>query len=298
MELLTQNLPSGIQYPFASIHIMPMKFAEILEYLENVPDRKKNPIENYYFNYCLVKDEDPNVDNLLLCDMEYVVFMKKALTIAENLQFNSECNCPRCGAKLSYNISLAGVEWNHLSDDVKGGLLISFGGSMQKVRMPKVSEFMEVFKKYRRYKKVTDMRIIKLIALFEQSMMYLQKVENEVTSATYKDISALFMLESLFYNFIKPKTLFCSDCAKMYVPTDLEIWESKEIHGIKQDDDLPQDLYEEIQAKHGGVDIGLETIVSDFFRDLCQNNRLTIEEVLPGEVREVEQSGDPDPDIY
>lgn len=286
MELLTQNLPSGAHYPFTSIKITPLKFAQILEYLENVPDAKKNPIEHYYFQYCLVKDEDPNVNELYLIDMEYVIYMKKALTISENLQYRSECNCPRCGNTLRYNISLAGVEWNHMDEEALQGFQVEFGGTMQPVRMPKVSEFFEIFKKYRMYKKLSDMRIIKLIALFEQSMMYLQRVENQVINATYKDISVLFMLDSIFYNFVKPKTLHCDECAKMYQPTEMEIFEAKEKLGIKPEDELPEDVLYSIKYNHGGVEIGMETLVSEFFRDITVNNRITPEEVLSREVRE------------
>lgn len=286
MELLTQNLPSGESYSFPSIHLEPMKFSEILEYLENVPDNKKNPVEHYYFNYCLVKDEDPNIDNLLLIDMEYAIYMKKAMTISDNLTFNSRCNCPNCGEPLHYEVSLAGIEWNHMDTEARNGLSIMFAGSMQNVRMPKVSEFMDIFKKYRLYKKVSDMRIIKLIALFEQSMMYLQRIETQVINATYKDISALFMLDSIYYNFVKPKQLICNKCAMIYQPTDAEIYDEKVQNNIKPEDELPDELMQEIKSKHGRVDIGMETLVSEFFRDISDNNRLTSEEILSREVRQ------------
>lgn len=286
MELLTQRLPSGYHYDFASIRIMPMTFAQILEYLENVPDQKKNPIEHYYFDYCLIKDDDPNIDNLLLIDMEYVIYMKKAITISENLIFNSECECPRCGEKLEYQVSLANIQWNHMDTEALNGLSIKFGNSMQIVRMPTVREFMDIFRKYRAYKKVSDMRIIKLIALFEQSQMYLQRVEHDVVNAKYKDISVLFMLDSIYYNFIKPKVLVCRKCIEMYRPTDAELYNARLKYGLKEDEDIPEYIINEIKEKHGGVNIGMETIVSNFFRDISTNNQLTAEEILPREIRE------------
>jgi len=286
MELLTQNLPSGQHYPFASIRINPLNFAQILEYLENVPDMKKNPIEHYYFQYCLVKDEDPNINELLLIDMEYVIYMKKALTIAENLEYKSECKCPRCGNTLRYHVSLAGIEWTHMDEEARNGFQVNFGGMVQPVRMPKVSEFFEIFKKYRMYKKLSDIRIIKLIALFEQSMMYLQKVENQVINSVYKDVSVLFMLDNVFYNFVKPKVLHCEECSKMYEPTQMEIFEAKQSYGIKPEDELPEDLLYQIKYNHGGVEIGMETLVSEFFRDITVNNGITSEEILPREIHE------------
>jgi hypothetical protein len=263
-----------------------MTFAQVLEYLENVPDDKKNPIERYYFDYCIVKDEDPNVDSLLLIDMEYVIYMKKALTVAENLEYNSEIECPRCGEHLHYHVSLAGIEWNHMDSQALMGLDIMFGGQMMTVRMPTVMEFMEVFKKYRLYKKVTDMRIIKLISLFEQSGMYLQKIETMVVNATYKDVAALFMLDGIYFNFVKPMHLTCSKCVEMYQPTDREIFDAKAKNNIKPEDDLPEELMYQLKLEHGGIEIGLEDVVSSFFRDINENNSLTPEEIIPRKVRE------------
>ena len=140
-----------------------MTFGQILEYLENCPDEKKSPVEKYYFDYCLIKDDDMNINNLFLIDMEYVIYFKKALTIAEDLSYDSSTPCPKCGAPLNYHVSLAGIQWNHMQPELYEGITVTFGGGAHKVRMPRVNEFFDVFKKYRVYKKITDMKIIKMI---------------------------------------------------------------------------------------------------------------------------------------
>lgn len=283
-EILTQDLPSGSHYPFPSISITPMKFGQILEYNEMVPDKKKNPIENYYFNYCLIKDDDPNIGQLYLNDMEYVLYMKKGITIADNLEYSSSYKCPRCGNVIPYRVSLSGVHWTKMDPEILGGLTITFNGSQFYVRLPRVDEFMNIFANYRLYKKVTDMRIIKLIALFEQSQMYLQRVENMVVNATHKDIATLIMLEQLYYDFIDPIELHCDQCSKMYIPTEQEIWNAKQQLGLKEEDELPMTEIEKIKNSHGGIAIGLEDLVAEFFRDLIENNRPSQDEVKPGKV--------------
>lgn len=286
MELLTQNLPSGHLYPFPAIHVSAMNFAQILEYLENVPDEKKQPVEKYYFDYCLVKDEDPNIGSLLLVDMEYVVFLKKALTISQNLEYDSSVECPKCGTTLNYHVSLAGVRFGPLSDPAKNGFSVGFGDSRYKVRMPTVDEFMSVFSKYRVYKRVSDMRIIKLISLFEYSMTYLQRIEALVVNSTHRDIAVLITLDKIFFNFIQPIHLHCDRCAEMYVPSDSEIFETKMANGISPEEDLPDHLTAELKRKAGGIEIGLGVLVSEFFRDLFANNRPSPEEIVSREVRE------------
>ena len=115
MELLTQNLPSGYPYNFMSLRIQPMYFGQILEYLEFVPT---NEVEKFYFDYKLVQNDDANVDRLLLCDLDYVIFYKKGITIAENLEFNTGAICPRCKNKLEVTFRLSDVKFESLDSRI------------------------------------------------------------------------------------------------------------------------------------------------------------------------------------
>lgn len=281
MKLLTQSLPSGYEYPFEAIDVKPMTFAKILEYIENVP---KDPVEKYYFDSCLLKDTDPNVGSLLLIDYEYVLYMLKAITVSDNLVFNSSVKCPRCGATLRYRVTLAEIKFEKMDPDALKGFQVQFGGEYLAVRMPTITEFMEIFKKYRLYRKVTDMRIIRLISLFEMAQMYHQRVENMVVNATYGDIGVLMLLDNIFFDFIKPFKVICNDCVQLYKPTDSEILKAKQKYGIKESEDLPEQVLEELKMEGGIVEVRLDDLVSNFFRDIYDNNRVTSEKILPREV--------------
>ena len=283
--LLTQNLPSGYNYPFMSIKMDPMKFAQVLEYEENVP---KSELEKYYFDYCLLKDEDPNIESLLLIDMEFAVYWKKAITVSENLCFDSTLTCPKCGAKLPYQLSLAGIEWNKMDERALKGLEVKFGGNWFKVRMPTVGQFMKILSKYRLYKRSVDVRIIKLVSLFEDSVRYQQKIENMIVNATHGDIAKLIMLEGVYLNFIKGLHIQCDYCEKRYEPTIYEMTEVAIENGLPTDEPLPEEYINKIKHFHGGVEIGLQSLVSDFFRDVYYNSKFDPTEIRSGEVREDE----------
>nr|DAX54264.1 MAG TPA: baseplate protein [Bacteriophage sp.] len=283
--LLTQKLPSGYNYPFMSIRMEPMKFAQVLEYEENVP---KSTLEKYYFDYCLLKDEDPNIENLLLIDMEFAIYWKKAITISENLDFSSTLTCPKCGAKLPYHLTLAEVEWNKMDERALKGLEVKFGNSWYRVRMPTVGQFMKILAKYRLYKREIDVRIIKLVSLFEDSVKYQQRIENMIVNATHGDIAKLIMLEGVYLNFIKGLHVHCEHCERRYVPTIHEMEAVAKENGLPTDEPLPEEYIKKIKQFHGGVEIGLQSLVSDFFRDVYYNAAFDPAEIRAGEVRENE----------
>lgn len=269
MVILTHTLPSGYNYPFTSINVKPMTFAEILEYMENTP---KNQLDKFYFDYCLISNEDPNVKNLLLIDMEYVIYMKKAITISDDLKFESSIKCPRCGAELKYHLTLSGINWNKMDPAALDGFNIEFGGESLRVRMPTTEQFMKIYGKYRMYKRNTDIRIIKLVSLFEQSEVYHNKIEKLVVGATYHDITKLFMLDGVFFDFVENLHLHCFECEEMYNPTQSDLHKIRKENNISDENDIPEDLIKELKHKHGGIEIGVEPLVSNFFRDISINN--------------------------
>jgi hypothetical protein len=284
MELLTQNLPSGNIYPFSSIQIKPMFFAQILEYMENVPS---SPVEKFYFDYKVVLKDDPNIDHLLLCDLEYVVFFKKCLTISKDLEFTTHATCPDCGSVLKTQVTLSRIEFNHLDQTLLNGLRVDFEGNYHNVRMPTVKKFMEIFSKYRLYKRVADMNIIKLISLFEGVESFLQKYENMVVNATYNGISVLASLNAIYYRTIKPLYYECEDCKLKFDKLN-----SLKMEGLlskdKDDPVIIEQLKELQESKYGGTTVGIDDLIVNFFRDVVENNGLTYAQIIPREIRKDE----------
>lgn len=257
MQLMTEYLPSGYEYPFASIKIMPMKFAEILEYVENVP---KNEVDKFYFDYCVLKADDPNVDNLLLPDLEYVIFMKKAITLSKESSFIVTIDCPECHNKFRQRITIPNdVKYSRIDKQFINGIQVEVNGEIHSVKVPTVTEFMRVFSNYHRLKNITDMKIIKLIALFQSATVLPNKYENLVTQATYDDITLMTMLSQLFYEIVEPVKVYCPSCNR-------EITNPNEKRGMV---------------------VEINSLITDFFRDVIINNGLTESKIILREVRQL-----------
>ena len=251
MIVMTDMLPSGHQYRFDSITINPMYFAQVLEYEENCPT---NPVEKYYFDYCVVKMDDPNVEELLLPDLEYAVFLKKAVSIGRDASFTASIVCPVCGAKYTHKITVpADIKYTPIDKIFTHGFQIMLGGSPHAIKIPTMKEFLAIFNNYRRVKKLTDMKLIKLIALFKDSGLYPSRYEDLVVHATYGDISTLTMLSDLCYEQVAPIETFCPICNKGLAETD----------------------------KKRGTVIGLDGLITNFFRTILENNRASEYQVLP-----------------
>lgn len=227
-----------------------MFFAQVLEYEENCP---KDDVEKYYFDYCVVKEDDPNISELLVPDLEYVVFLKKALTISRETTFSASLTCPVCGAKYSHRISVPkDVKFQPLDDKVLSGINIKVGNEFHKVRVPTMKEFLTVLSNYRRIKKLSDMKLIKLIALFKDAITYPNKYERLVVEATYEDLSTVVMLSELCYEVVDPIVSYCPACNKDIIET----------------------------SKKRGTVMDLSGLITSFFRLIVENNRASEYQIL------------------
>lgn len=253
--MLVQNLPSGgYGYTFDGINVSPMKYGQILEYLDNIPN---DPIEKFYFDYCLLKADDPNIDNLLVPDFEFVRFYKKAITVNKNCEYTTTLVCPDCGTKFYHKIHLTDIKFSSLDKSIIEGCCIKLGEREYNVKLPTIAEFFKVFNNYRRYKKTTDMKLIKLIAMFEDAVKYPNQFESLVIDAQYDDVVALTMLYDLYYELLEPIVVYCPKCND----------------GIED------------PSKMRGMAVEIDSLTADFFRDLIVNNRVDRQKVLFGKVR-------------
>jgi Zn finger protein HypA/HybF involved in hydrogenase expression len=277
MELLTEKLPSGYRYNFISLHLMPMTFAQILEYMENVPE---NEVEKLYFDYKLVLQDDPNVDNLLYCDLYYIIFLKKCISISKDEEYKLSVTCPVCHKDIKAKVKLSEIEFNKLDRQFINGVSVNFSGGYRDIKMPTVSEFMRIFSKYRMYKKISDLRIIRLISLFAESSTYLQRVETQVVNATYKDIAMLTMLDKLYFELIKPININCPHCEDEFNAN-----KEKEIASMIDNEKSEAEINEVRNSNYGGIAVGIDSLIVNFFRDIIENNKLTDNEIVFRQVR-------------
>lgn len=248
MTILTSQLPSGgFGYNFPTVNVSPMTFLELTQYLENVP---KDPLEKYLFDIKVLAKEDPNIMNCYVMDVDFLIFYRKLCTVSGDLSYDLSVTCPTCGKTLRKKITLdKDVHFKQVDDKVMTGAMIELGGHKYETTVPTVNDFLKVFEKYLRYKKVTDLKMIKTIALIKDFEFNGNQIEQDVLGATHEDITLLMALRDLYYDRVEPINIVCPDCSK-----------EKEEGGL--------------------VAVSVENLIVDFFRDLYRNSPIDGSKIL------------------
>ena len=242
MEIITTQLPSGgAGYNFSTITINPMTFVDICSYLENVP---KDPMEKYLFDIRLLTKDDENIKNCYIMDVDFLIFYKKLLTVSGDLTYQIKITCPDCGTEITKTISFdKDIHFKQVDPKIMDGAKVILNGNRYDTIIPTTNDFMKVFGNYLRYRTVTDLKMIKTIALIKDFDILGNQVEQDILNATHSDITLLLALRELYYDQVEPVTVYCPKCNK----------------GLKKNE-------------RRGMAVSVDSLIVDFFRDITINS--------------------------
>lgn len=250
MDILVSQLPSGgYGYDFPSISVSPMTFVDICNYLDNVP---KDPLDKYLYDLRLLIEEDDKIKKCYIMDVDFLIFYKKLCTVSSDLSYQISITCPHCKNEIKKTISFdKDIHFKKVDPKIMNGAIINLGGTKYETIVPTVEDFMKVFSVYLRYRKVTDLKMIKTLALINDFDMQGNKIESDVLNATHSDITLLLALRELYYDQLEPVEVFCPHCNK----------------GLKKNE-------------RRSVAVSVESLIVDFFRDLTINSPIDGTKVL------------------
>lgn len=257
MNILVSQLPSGgYGYDFSSVSITPMSFAQIIKYLEAIPEQ--DPLEKYLYDIENLVSEDRNIENCYIMDVDFLIFYKKFLTISKDSSFKISVSCPVCGAKINKTIQMnKDIRYKAIDRSIMEGSFIELGGHKYETIVPTVRDFLRVFKKYLVYRKIEDLQMIKTIALIKEFDVMGNQVESDVINATHGDITLLLALRDLYYDRVEPINVYCDVCNA-------------------------EKSFEERRS----VAVSVDSLIVDFFREICINNPIDGSKILFKQVRE------------
>lgn len=256
MEFLVQNLPSGgYGYDFPSINLKPMTYLNTVEYIENVPEDK---LSKYLFDIRWVANDDQNIYNCYIMDLDYLIFMKKLLTVSKDLVINVSIVCPKCGKKIEEKLSVNNLMFKAADEAVMEGAVVEIAGNTYSIKPPTVAEFEKVFANYLRYRKITDLDTIKLISLVQEFSIRPNQVEDLIINAEYEDITMLMALKELYFDRVEPIKVYCDNCNK----------------GRKKEERRYQT-------------VSVNSLIVDFFREIPRYNKLNENKIKFKQTRKI-----------
>lgn len=239
MEVLTSQLPSGgFGYEFSSVSIKPMNFLEITNYIENVP---KDTLEKYLFDIKVLAKDDPKIYDCYIMDVDFLIFYKKLITVSEDMSYEISVKCNECGKLIKKKINISSdIHFKQIDDKIMKGAIININDINYDVAVPTVREFLKVFETYLRYKKVTDLNMIKTISLIKNFDINGNQIEEAILGAKHKDITLLMALRELYFDRLEPIEIYCPECSK-------------------------------ITGERRGMTVSVDSLIVDFFRELYNN---------------------------
>lgn len=239
MEVLTSQLPSGgFGYEFSSVSIKPMNFLEITNYIENVP---KDNLEKYLFDIKVLAKDDPKIYDCYIMDVDFLIFYKKLITVSEDMSYEISVKCSECGKLIKKKINISSdIHFKQIDDKIMKGAIININDINYDVAVPTVREFLKVFETYLRYKKVTDLNMIKTISLIKNFDINGNQIEEAILGAKHKDITLLMALRELYFDRLEPIEIYCPECSKT-------------------------------TGERRGMTVSVDSLIVDFFRELYNN---------------------------
>jgi len=229
-----------------------MCFPEVLEYEDNLPEDR---LERYVYDINMLAKDDPNIQEVLLCDIDYLIFKKKLLSIGNSDKYRISIK-DNNNHVLEEDLYISKhIVFKPLEEKFLRGAVVTLAGREWNVGMPTLKEFKKVLAYYVRLRKTTDIRLIRLISLIEEFDKKPNLVENSVLHAEKDDITKLAMLDMWYFERVEPITVVCEQCRKIQEEAgDFE--------------------------KGGKTKIGLGDLIVSFLRDVISNNPINPNELV------------------
>lgn len=198
----TEDLPLKFKYKMPSVEIKPFTYKSLLDYLEGMPS---NPDDLYMYDLTWILRDDTNCQNLLLPDAEYLVFLKKAISIDGSLNFRTEVKCPHCGHMNTFSVSGQDLKFTRPTDEVLyNGVWMELTTGTYLCKLPTVAKVMKVLEITRTYGTTKHMDLVKSIAMVNEQELNPMQVEMSILGAGSDDIATILTVYDMLYKSLLP----------------------------------------------------------------------------------------------
>ena len=199
MIISNANLPSQGKFSKykSNLEILPFTFRQLVQYTSHPePDE----VAQYKKDIEYLHKNGVNLEHVSLLDLDYLIFMQKAISISEDVKFSSS-TIDENGDNINFEFNISQITFKNF-DDFKIPSKVTLDNLDYKIMIPSVSQFVDNLDRYMQYNQEVDLSIIKLLSVFKdysKSPYDLEKVIMNSRSGG-PDAATLFYLDSYIFD--------------------------------------------------------------------------------------------------
>lgn len=205
----TELLPLKYKYPFNSIGVTPFTYKSILDYLEGMPSKQS---DLYLYDLSWLLKDDPKAYELLIPDAEYLIFLKKAISIDSNLNLVTEVNCPHCNTLNRVNIKGTDLVFSRPNEAILyDGVTMELSTGTLLCKLPTVKQLTDTLELCTTYGVTKHLELIKSLSMVNERLLNPMQVESMILNALDEDIVTISSVYNLLYKSLQPIKHACEN---------------------------------------------------------------------------------------
>lgn len=207
MIVYTRDFPSqGYGCEITDLTLSPLNYKQLMDYVNN---DELTPVRNYMKDVDLLLSMDAKAEDALVIDLDYILYLLKALTISEEMYFDYSYRCECCKKRHTGKIGSQSLVFREIDKNYLDLVSIELNGTLLPFKLATVGDFKKFIGKLPRNMESIDIKILKLASMFWDGITPTGKVVDLFLKAQGNEIKMVAYLKAAYLDTIKPLTLKC-----------------------------------------------------------------------------------------
>lgn len=200
-----------------NIDIYPLTFKQLLDYMETP---EVTPIGKLRKDLKVLSSMGVDLNKVSLLDMDYLIFMYKAITIKDNVKFNSSSTCAYCGGAIDFSFKMTDISFQSFDEeDNRIPTQINLSNDeeekiMMEIRIPTIAEYLKIVEEVLSMSPDIKLAQIRLYSLFAEWETNPMKIVNLINNATRRAAGNLLFLDHACFGRVEPIEFLCGHCGR------------------------------------------------------------------------------------
>lgn len=185
------------------VNIFPLTFGELLKYLG---DEQLTTFREYIRAFQFMIKADPGIGELSILDMDYLLYIFKAVSSSKDSRLTITTKCSHCGERHSISLKLNQIEFYDIDEKYLTIDSINLDSTEIKIKYITINEFIYLSGKLDRKMEGLNIDLIKLACMLDLDII---AAINLLSKCQTEDIALINHLDNKLFKVIKPVEIKC-----------------------------------------------------------------------------------------